>query len=236
MNDVLLPVIEECERRGFTVDENAPERLEAFRRVLLEENRKYNLTAITDEREIAIKHFADCMLFASRLPLEKGTAVCDVGSGAGFPGMVMKIIHPQIEITLIDGLNKRIAFLNLLAGELGFKVNALHARAEDIGQTKKLRESFDVVTARAVASMAVLTELCLPLVKIGGCFAAMKGPAADEELKVAGGIKLLGGEKPKIFSEELPDGGQRRTVICKKISQTPTKYPRSFAKISKQPL
>ncbi len=236
MKDILLPVIEECEKRGFNVDSDALRRFEIYYSFLVQENEKYNLTAITEKQEVALKHFADCMFFASRLDIKDGTKICDVGSGAGFPGMVIKILRPKAEITLIDSLNKRVQFLSQLAQQLGLKVTALHSRAEEAGHNKLLRESFDIVTARAVANMSVLSELCLPLVKVGGCFAAMKGPAVDEEIENASGIKLLGGDKPQIFSEDLANIGQRRTVIFKKISQIPTKYPRSFAKISKQPL
>ncbi len=236
MNNILLPIIQECKNRGFEVDANALERFEEYYAFLVQENQKYNLTAITEKGEVALKHFADCMMFATRLEMKSGTKICDVGSGAGFPGMCLKIVCPQIELTLIDSLNKRVQFLQSLAERLGLEVKALHSRAEEAGQNKVLRESFDIVTARAVANMSVLSELCLPLVKVGGVFAAMKGPAVDEELKNAKGIKLLGGDKPQIFDDELENIGTRRTVICKKISQTPTKYPRSFAKISKQPL
>lgn len=236
MNDILLPVIKECEKRGLNVDADALRRFEIYYSFLVQENEKYNLTAITEKREVALKHFADCMIFASHLDIKDGTKICDVGSGAGFPGMVLKILCPKAEITLVDSLNKRVQFLSQLAKQLDLDITALHSRAEEAGQNKELRESFDIVTARAVANMSVLSELCLPLVRVGGSFAAMKGPAVDEELANAGGIKLLGGDKPQIISENLENIGQRCTVICKKISQTPTKYPRSFAKISKQPL
>lgn len=236
MNNMLLPIISACEKEGFTIDKNALERFEEYYSFLVQENEKYNLTAITKKDEVALKHFADCIIFASHLPIRDGTKICDVGSGAGFPGMVIKIIRPEIELTLIDSLNKRVQFLSQLSGRLGLEVTALHARAEEAGQDKNLRESFDVVTARAVANMSTLSELCLPLVRTGGTFAAMKGPALEEELANTKAIALLGGDKPQIFCDELACVGQRRTVICKKISQTPTKYPRSFAKISKQPL
>ncbi|MBP3692463.1 MAG: 16S rRNA (guanine(527)-N(7))-methyltransferase RsmG [Clostridia bacterium] len=236
MNNILLPIINECESKGFSFDGDAIRRFEIYYNFLVQENEKYNLTAITEKGEVALKHFADCMIFATRLNITDGTKICDVGSGAGFPGMVLKILYPKADVTLVDSLNKRVQFLSQLGNQLGLEVNALHSRAEEAGQNKNLRESFDIVTARAVANMAVLSELCLPLVRVGGCFAAMKGPAAEEELANAGGIKLLGGDKPLIYSDQLEDIGQRRTVICKKISQTPTKYPRIFAKISKQPL
>lgn len=236
MNNLLLPIIKECETKGFSIDQKAVQRFDVYYNYLVQENEKYNLTAITEKSEVALKHFADCILFATRLDIKSGTAICDVGSGAGFPGMCLKIIRPEIELTLIDSLNKRVQFLQSLAEKLDLKVSAIHSRAEEAGQNKLLRESFDIVTARAVANMSVLSELCLPLVKVGGIFAAMKGPAVEEELKNANGIKLLGGDNPQILCDELENIGTRRTVICKKISQTPTKYPRSFAKISKQPL
>lgn len=166
MNNILLPIIDECESKGFSFDGDALKRFEIYYNFLVQENEKYNLTAITEKGEVALKHFADCMIFATRLNITDGTKICDVGSGAGFPGMVLKILYPKADVTLVDSLNKRVQFLSQLGNQLGLEVNALHSRAEEAGQNKNLRESFDIVTARAVANMAVLSELCLPLVRV----------------------------------------------------------------------
>lgn len=236
MTEIINSVIADCRAKGIKIDEKATERLEKYCKILIEENEKYNLTAITEPDEIAIKHFADCILFAAELDIKDNARLCDVGSGAGFPGMVIKIIRPDLDVTLIDGLNKRVNFLTELANSLELSVNAVHVRAEEAAKKPELREKFDIVCARAVAAMPVLSELCLPLCRVGGMFAAMKGPSVEEELSRCGGIKLLGGAKPEILYGALPNGDTRRTVIIKKLSQTPTKYPRQFAKISKQPL
>lgn len=210
--------------------------LERYAELLVEWNEKMNLTAITDPEGIAVKHFLDCLAYLKRAKIPEGARVADVGTGAGFPGVVLKIARPDIKLVLIDSLQKRLNFLEAVFNEIGIKAELVHARAEDAGHDKKLRESFDVVTARAVANLAVLSEYCIPLVKIGGVFAPMKTAEVSEELEGAKtAAKILGGEvlEPEIY--EIPAGGRSVVFIGKKAA-TPAKYPRQRVKISEKPL
>ncbi len=220
------------------IDEKQAELLELYGNLLVEWNEKMNLTAITEPKEVVFKHFLDCLLFFKCIEVPKNASVIDVGTGAGFPGVVLKIARPDIKLTLLDSLNKRITFLNEVIEKLGLQnTEAVHLRAEDGAKKAELREQFDIATARAVAPLNILSEYCMPYVKTGGMFVSLKGPQASEE--IAGALKavsLLGGEKPQLFSEELEGVGQRSIIKIKKISQTPPKYPRNSAKISKQPL
>ena len=232
--ELMLPL---CEKEGITVDELAKKRLNRYAELLTEWNEKINLTAITDPEGIVIKHFLDCAMVLSQVKLPEGARVVDVGTGAGFPGMVLKILRPDIEITLMDGLNKRLVFLNEVAEALELEVKTVHLRAEEAGKNPQYREKFDLVTARAVSRLNVLYEYCLPLVKVGGTFCAMKGPSAKEEVAQAGRARgILGGAKAEVKETTLTGEETRSFVITKKISQTPPKYPRISAKISKQPL
>ena len=211
--------------------------LERYAQLLVEWNEKMNLTAITDPEGIAVKHFLDCLAYLRRANIPEGARVADVGTGAGFPGVVLKIARPDIRLVLIDSLQKRLNFLDAVLNEIGIKAELVHARAEDAGHDKKLRESFDVVTARAVANLAVLSEYCLPLVKVGGVFAPMKTAEVAEELNNAkAAAKILGGEvkEPEIY--EIPIGGGRSVVFIEKKAATPPKYPRQRVKISEKPL
>ncbi|MBQ3500427.1 MAG: 16S rRNA (guanine(527)-N(7))-methyltransferase RsmG [Oscillospiraceae bacterium] len=210
--------------------------LERYAELLVEWNEKMNLTAITDPEGIAVKHFLDCLAFLKRAKIPEGARVADVGTGAGFPGIVLKIVRPDIRLVLIDSLQKRLNFLDAVMGEIGIKAELVHARAEDAGHDKKLRESFDFVTARAVANLAVLSEYCIPLVKIGGVFAPMKTAEVAEEIEGAkAAAKILGAEilAPEIY--EIPAGG-RSVVFVEKKAATPAKYPRQRVKISEKPL
>ena len=232
--DKILPRLLEF---GLEPDQKVIERLNLYGNLLLEWNEKINLTAITEPEEVVVKHFYDCLLFLKNVDLPTGASVIDVGTGAGFPGIVLKIARPDIKLTLLDSLNKRINFLNEVLKALNLEAETIHARAEEGGQNKLLREKFDFATARAVARLNVLSEYCMPFVKVGGHFVALKGPAAKQEAEEAQkAISLLGGEKLKIICENLTEDEQRCFCIIKKISQTPTKYPRNSAKISKQPL
>ena len=237
MNYPLELMLAPLKEVGIEVDETAQERLIKYADLLVEWNEKINLTAITDPEGIVVKHFLDCALVLTQVKLPQNAKVVDIGTGAGFPGMVLKILRPDIEITLMDGLNKRLVFLDEVANALGLEVKTLHLRAEEAGKNQNYREKFDLVTARAVSRLNVLYEYCLPLVKVGGVFCAMKGPSAAEELaearKAAG---ILGGSKANINETTLTGEEKRCFVITKKISQTPPKYPRISAKISKQPL
>ncbi len=219
----------------LTLDEEVFKRLQIYSEMLVEWNEKINLTAIVEPKEIAVKHFLDSMMIFKYADIPPHASVIDVGTGAGFPGVVMKIVRPDIKLTLLDSLAKRIMFLDELCKALNLEVTIVHSRAEDV--PKGLRESFDIATARAVANMRVLSEYCMPYVKVGGKFVALKGAATADELKEAGNaIKVLGGELEAINTFELLDAGARGIISIKKISQTMTKYPRNPAKISKQPL
>ena len=204
--------------------------------LLIETNKVMNLTAITDPEDVATLHFLDS---AALLTLESfsGKSVVDVGTGAGFPGIVAKIYKPDLELTLMEPTGKRVDFLRYACAELGLTgVEFAKERAEEAAR-KIWREQFDVASARAVAALPVLCEYCLPLVKVGGRFIAMKGPEADAEAKAAANaLKKMGGQYEETRAFTLPDGSARGLVVCKKISQTPTVYPRNGGKIAKKPL
>ena len=209
--------------------------LTAFSQLLLEKNKVMNLTAITEPEEVARLHLLDSLYLLKSGGL--GKAVVDVGSGAGFPGMPLAIAAPSIEVTLLDSLGKRIAFLEEAAGALGIQnVKCVQARAEEFAGEK--RESFDGAVSRAVAALPVLCELCLPLVKVGGVFVAMKSSHTEEEIEQAKrAVKLLGGRIVSVEDYRIPTTEVvHRLVKVEKISPTPKKYPRRFALIKKQPL
>ena len=225
------------ESNGIAYDETVLQRLEKYADMLVEWNEKINLTAITDPEGIVIKHFLDSALLLKHVEITENAKVIDVGTGAGFPGVVLKIFRPDIDLTLLDGLNKRLVFLNEVLSALELSARTVHMRAEEAGKAAAHREKYDLVTARAVARLNTLSEYCLPLCKVGGIFCSMKGPSAKEELAEAKrAMSILGGDKGEIKKETLTGEEERSFVITKKISQTPPKYPRISAKISKQPL
>ena len=200
-------------------------------------NEYMNLTAITEHDEVYNKHFLDSLLITKAIDEGEKFTLCDVGSGAGFPSIPLAIVNPNVEVTIIDALNKRINFLNELIKYLELpNAIAYHKRAEEFAKDK--RESFDIVTARAVARLNLLSELCLPLVKIGGKFIAMKGQGGAHELaEAAKAITTLGGKVVKTLELELPnEAGKREIIIIEKVKPTPMKYPRAFAKIKERPL
>ncbi len=206
--------------------------------LLTDWNEKINLTAITEEEQVAVLHFLDCIKGTEDL-IKDNVSVIDVGTGAGFPGLPIRINNPSIRLTLVDSLNKRINFLNEVLSELGIDdVLTIHSRAEELGKDAKHREKYDVCVSRAVANLTTLCELCLPFVKKGGLFVSLKGPKAYEEAEEAKkAISLLGGRLKEIRTYELPDGDiNHNVVIIEKISQTPTKYPRKAPKPSREPL
>jgi len=225
-----------CAQFSLTLDPQAKQRLNDYAELLVEWNQKINLTTIVEPEEIAIKHFLDSLLLLKYCKLEQGAKLIDIGTGAGFPGMVLKIVRPDISLTLMDSLNKRTVFLNEVSQALGLEATIIHSRAED-GANGKLREQFDVTTARAVAAMPMLCEYCLPYTKVGGVFVALKGPVAGQETIAAKrAIFLLGGGNAEVFTTNLPNDDVRTFIKIKKISQTPTKYPRKTPKILKQSL
>lgn len=208
-----------------------------YRDILLRWNQTVNLTAITDPEDIAVKHFLDSLLILAVAEIPVGASLLDVGTGAGFPGVPLKIARPDLSLTLMDSLGKRVTFLEELSQMLCQKNQIHHLRAEEAGHQEAFRERFDVVTARAVARLSPLCEYCLPFVRPGGFFLAMKGPGAEEELEEARqAISLLGGRVGAVDSLHLPKGDIRVIIRVEKISQTPTKYPRRQDKIKKTPL
>lgn len=209
--------------------------LDRYAELLVSYNEKVNLTAITTPEGIEDRHFADSLLFAAQ-PEVSGRMV-DVGTGAGFPGVVAKIYKPELELALMEPTGKRMDFLKYVCGELGLTgVEFAKERAEEAAR-KIWREQFDLASARAVAALPVLAEYCLPLVKVGGCFLAMKGASGAEELAAARpAIRKLGGEYAETRTFHLPGGDARTLILCKKISQTSTVYPRNGGKIAKSPL
>jgi len=223
---------------NIKLDPKAEQHFDLYASLLCEWNEKINLTAITRPDEVMVKHFLDSLLVLDAVNLPNIAQVIDVGTGAGFPGVPMKIAREDIKLTLLDSLNKRVNFLLDISQKLGQSDNVcIHGRAEDKAKEAGLREKFDAATARAVASMSALCEYCLPFVKIGGVFIALKGEDVEDELGSAKeSIKLLGGAIADIKKYKLPMGISRSIVVIEKISQTPPKYPRKGVKISKTPL
>ena len=216
--------------------ECTPEMLSQFRKyyeMLVFWNEKVNLTAITQQNEVEIKHFADSILPEKRIPA--GASVCDVGTGAGFPGIPLKIVRPDLSVTLLDSLNKRVTFLQEVCKTLNLdKMRCLHARAEDFGQ-KEGRERFDVVTSRAVARLNTLAEYAIPLLKIGGIFLAYKANCEEEQQEAENAVRILGGKIEVVHKFDLC--GQTRTILeIRKVSPTPKKYPRGHGKEKSAPI
>ncbi|MDO4982424.1 MAG: 16S rRNA (guanine(527)-N(7))-methyltransferase RsmG [Eubacteriales bacterium] len=221
---------------GINPDAEALPRYHIYYEYLEEINKVMNLTAISGEEDVARLHFLDCAAVLTEADL-KGKRAVDVGTGAGFPGLALKIACPEMKLTLLDSLDKRINFLKDTCAKLGFSdVECIHARAEEA--PKEYRESFDFAFSRAVARLNLLSELCLPMVKTGGAFIAMKGPDFEEELNEAKkGIALLGGKVEKCVSYTIPDTDITHSlIIIRKLKPTPPKYPRRWAQIKKQPL
>jgi len=227
------------EEKGITLSSTQLDQFETYFTTLVEWNEKMNLTAITEKEEVYLKHFYDSITASFYFDFTKPFQLCDVGAGAGFPSIPLKIVFPQIEVTIVDSLNKRISFLNHLANVLKLEnVHFVHDRAETFGINPTYREGFDVVTARAVARMSVLSELCLPLAKVGGHFIAMKALHAKEELEVGlKAITILGGKVEKVNTFTLPvEDSERNILIIKKEKQTPKKYPRKPGTPGKMPI
>ena len=222
---------------GISLDETAFDRFDKYAEALVETNKYLNLTAITDTEGVTVKHFADSLSVFSVFNPESGNRILDVGTGAGFPGSVIQMARPDVHVTLLDGTQKKLRFISDTLRTVGLSAETVHMRAEEAGQNPSYRETFDYVTARAVANLRELCEYCLPFVKIGGSFIAMKSVKTDEEIDEAEkAIELLGGKIDRIHSFQLGDAGERTLIIIKKISHTPPKYPRPSAKIAKQPI
>ena len=219
---------------GIEITDEQYARFYEYAKMLVEWNEKINLTAITDPEGIALKHFYDSVYPFTLCEIPKGARVIDVGTGAGFPSCPLKIVRGDISLTLLDSLNKRIKFLQELSDKCSLDAECIHARAEDGGHKADLRESFDIACARAVAPMYVLAEYCLPFVRVGGMFVALKGSSGGDELDEAKeAIKRLGGKTEQVEEYTLPNGDGRTLIVVRKISETPAKYPRAKAKIVK---
>lgn len=210
-----------------------------YYRILIEWNKKINLTAITDEAEAATKHFVDSVSALSCGLFIEGAKIIDIGTGAGFPGLPLKICRKDLDITLVDSLNKRINFLNEVISSLGLSgINAIHSRAEELARNKEHREKYDICVSRAVANLSSLTELCMPFLRLGGYFISLKGPKAAEEVALAKkAINLLGGELVEIKNYDIGETDlNHNLVIIKKVKPTEKRFPRNAPKPIKDPI
>lgn len=222
---------------GVSVDDAAFARLDTFADLLVETNKQFNLTAITEPQDVTVKHFADSLALLGYVDFPQNTSVIDVGTGAGFPGLVLKLARPDLAVTFLDSTKKKLGFIETVLSAVHLSGETVHMRAEEAGQNPKYRANFDFATARAVSNLQNLSEYCLPFVKPGGAFIAMKSAAAEEEIDAAkGAIRLLGGKIEENFLFDLVENTPRRILLVRKISQTPAKYPRPSAKIAKTPL
>lgn len=213
------------------------DQFDLYAKLLVEWNEKINLTSITDPDEIVIKHFVDSLLLLRAANLPQGASLIDVGTGAGFPSTPLAILRGDLQITQLDSLNKRILFLQEVSDQLGLSIKTVHLRAEEGGKSAEFREKYDYATARAVANLQTLSEYCIPFVKPGGFFIALKGIEIEEELCSAKrAIQILGAQLEGVEKLQLPNQDGRSIVLIKKISQTPQKYPRMQGKIKKNPL
>lgn len=230
---------DKLEMLSVEVDRKKIDQFNQFYDLIVEWNNVMNLTAITDYKDVVEKHFLDSLSIERILKLDDIKAVMDVGTGAGFPGMPLKIIYPELKITLLDSLNKRVKFLNEVIRQLELKnIDAIHGRAEDIGKNENYREKYDLCVSRAVANLATLSEYCMPFVKVGGVFVSYKSGDIDEEvLKSKKAISLFGGKIDEVVKFQLPGTDINRAFVkIKKIKETPKKYPRKSGIPSKEPL
>ena len=226
-----------CKKIGVELTDLQAIHLEVYYKILIDWNEKINLTRITDPEEVAVKHFADSLTLLKYYDIPKNAKVIDVGTGAGFPGIPLKIVRPDINLTLLDSLNKRLVFLNEVCCIIGMFADIVHLRAEDGGRNLLYREKFDVAVSRAVARLNTLSEYCLPYVKVGGSFISMKGPDISEELSEATyAVKVLGGKIKTVSEFELDGAGERTIVQIEKIKPTPIFYPRLSSKIKSKAL
>lgn len=220
------------------ISDDLASKLEIYAEQLREWNEKINLTAILDDEGIAVKHFLDCLLVTKTADFKSGMNVIDVGTGAGFPGLVIAAAYPEMNVTLLDSTGKKLKAVEDIANKMGVEnVKIVHARAEDMGKNPEFREKYDFATARAVAQLRVLLEYTLPFVKKGGNFLSLKAAIAEEEIDGAShSLQVLGGKIEGVNTFNLPDGDKRVIINVKKISQISPKYPRPSAQIAKKPL
>lgn len=227
------------EALNIVLNEKQLAMFKTYYEMLVEKNKVMNLTAITEKNEVIDKHFMDSISLKKAMDVTKPVKVLDLGTGAGFPGIPLKIAYPNLRVTLLDSLNKRIKFLQEVIEELSLEeIDAIHGRAEDYAKQSEYREQFDVCVSRAVANLATLSEYCLPYVKQGGCFISYKSGAVQEELEQSKkAIKELGGRVKEVIPFVLPDTDIERTfVVIEKVKQTPKKYPRKAGLPSKEPI
>ena len=235
MNDAerIRFVTDKFAESGITITAEMAEKLVRLCDFMVEYNKNVNLTSITEFEEVVVKHFVDSVLPFFMCDIPQSSSFIDVGTGAGFPALPLLVVRPDLKGTLCDSLNKRYVYLELACREIGVKAEIIHARSEELGRKK--RECYDFATARAVAAMPVLSEYCVPFVRVGGSFIALKSVNEDIE-SAEGAVAKLGGKIELIKDYNIPNGDKRRLVVVKKISQTPTKYPRNSANIAKKPL
>ncbi len=237
MNDAASLLVTYAAGYGIEITREQEERFRIYARMLVEWNEKINLTAILDPEGIAAKHFLDSLLILKAYSPARGEKAIDIGTGAGFPGIPLKIMRPDLELTLLDALNKRLIFLSELLKALGLEARLVHARAEEASRQKEHRMRYGFAAARAVAVMPVLCEYCLPFLKQGGVFAAMKGPISEEENERAEkAAKALGCKTEKPIGYGLPAGDRRSLYLFHRVGALAEKYPRHGSKIAKQPL
>lgn len=230
---------QELESLGIHLTEVQREQFDRYYELLIEWNSVMNLTAITDYEEVNLKHFADSLTLVRLVDMNQINSVIDIGTGAGFPGIPLKIVYPNVEIVLLDSLNKRIKFLNAVSEELGLtKIKTLHGRAEDYAKKAEYREKFDLAVSRAVANLSTLSEYCIPFVKRGGAFISYKSGNSDDEIKSAErAVSILGGKISKIDKFKLAGTDMGRSLIqITKEKPTPNKYPRKAGVPGKEPL
>lgn len=230
---------DKASQMGIVLDDGQIAKFEKYYEMLIEKNKVMNLTAITEKEEVIEKHFVDSLAFVKSGYQGEKKKLLDLGTGAGFPGIPLKIAFPELEIVLLDSLNKRVKFLNEVIEELGLeKITAIHGRAEDYAKQKEYREAFDFVVSRAVANLAVLVEYCIPYVKEGGFFCPYKSGDIKDEINQAGkAVKILGGEIEEVIPFEIPGTDMRRTILkIQKKKATPKRFPRKAGLPSKEPI
>lgn len=235
----VIEILKEHSRAyGMEIGNELAEKLRIYADELKSWNEKINLTAITDDDGIAIKHFLDCLLVSKVADFKDGARIIDVGTGAGFPGLVIAAAYPHVNVTLLDSTGKKLKAVESIAEQMGVKnVRIVHARAEEAGKNPEFREKFDFATARAVAELRVLLEYTLPFVRKDGFFLSLKGSSAKEEIDCAdGSLRTLGGKIHSVNDFVLPGGDKRSIIEVKKISQSSPRYPRPSAQIAKKPL
>jgi 16S rRNA (guanine527-N7)-methyltransferase len=237
MKDYNTLLFDETKKNGMELSDKQIAQFNLYYELLTAKNKVMNLTAITEYNDVVKKHFIDSMMISRVLDMKKINSLCDVGTGAGFPGIPLKIVYPHLHLTLVDSVGKRVNFLSEVVEKLDLEdVEAIHSRTEDLAHNSKYREKYDLVTARAVASMNVLSEYCIPYAKIGGYFAAYKSGNIEEEIENAkNAVKTLGGKIEKTDMFELYEMG-RSIVLIRKVNSTPKIYPRKAGTPSKNPL